>query len=229
MPSISLLIPAYHERLTIEALMERSLAVLRECTDDSELIVLDDASTDDTFAIMQRVQQRHPAVVIRRHEKNAGIASTFEELYRLASKEFVFLISGDGQFPPETLRQCMPLLEAHDIVICRRVTKHYTPYRHFVSWAYRWMPRVLFGVDLIDPGSVKVVRRAIYQHVPVQSTSVFVEAERIIRAIRMGYRITSIDMESVPRVGGVASGARLAVAVAALRDLVAFRFRTRDR
>lgn len=208
--------------------MERSLAVLRDCTPDFELIVLDDASTDDTFAIMQRVQQRHPHVIIRRHETNAGIASTFEELYRLATKEFVFLISGDGQFPPETLRHCMPLLHDHDIVICRRVTKHHTPYRHFVSWAYRWMPRLLFGVDLIDPGSVKVVRRAIYVDVPVQSTSVFVEAERLIRAIKRGYRMTSVEMESVPRVGGVASGARFAVAAGALRDLCKFWWRPQN-
>jgi glycosyltransferase involved in cell wall biosynthesis len=100
-PSISLLIPAYHERLTIEPLMERALAVLQSCTDDYELIVLDDASTDDTFAIMQRVQARHPGIIVRRHERNMGIAATFEELYQLASKEFVFLISGDGQFPPK--------------------------------------------------------------------------------------------------------------------------------
>lgn len=222
MPSISLLIPAYHERLTIEPLMERALAVLQACTDDFELIVLDDASTDDTFAIMQRVQARHPAIIVRRHERNMGIAATFEELYQLASKEFVFLISGDGQFPPETLTRCMPWLAEHDIVICRRVTKHYTLYRHVVSWAYRWLPRMLFGVDLVDPGSVKVVRRTIYRQVPVTSTSVFVEAERIIRAVRQGYRLTSIDMESQPRIGGQASGARLPVALGAARDLLRF-------
>ncbi|MBP6715617.1 MAG: glycosyltransferase family 2 protein [Acidobacteria bacterium] len=222
MPSISLLIPAYHERLTIEPLMERALAVLQSCTDDYELIVLDDASTDDTFAIMQRVQARHPGIIVRRHERNMGIAATFEELYQLASKEFVFLISGDGQFPPETLTRCLPLLAEHDIVICRRVSKHYTPYRHAVSWAYRWLPRLLFGVDLVDPGSVKVVRRTIYREVPVTSTSVFVEAERIIRAVRRGYRLTAVDMESQPRVGGQASGARLPVALAAARDLMRF-------
>ena len=202
--------------------MERALAVLQSCTDDYELIVLDDASTDDTFAIMQRVQARHPGIIVRRHERNMGIAATFEELYQLASKEFVFLISGDGQFPPETLTRCLPLLAEHDIVICRRVSKHYTPYRHAVSWAYRWLPRLLFGVDLVDPGSVKVVRRTIYREVPVTSTSVFVEAERIIRAVRRGYRLTAVDMESQPRVGGQASGARLPVALAAARDLMRF-------
>jgi hypothetical protein len=102
------------------------------------------------------------------------------------------------------------------------VSKHYTPYRHAVSWAYRWLPRLLFGVDLVDPGSVKVVRRTIYREVPVTSTSVFVEAERIIRAVRRGYRLTAVDMESQPRVGGQASGARLPVALAAARDLMRF-------
>lgn len=224
-----MLIPAYQERLTIEAVMERAIAALTAATDDHELIVLDDASTDETFTLMQRVAARHPGIIVRRHERNMGIASTFEELYRSASKEFVFLISGDGQFPPEILQRCMPLLADHDIVVCRRTTKHYTLYRHAVSWAYRWLPRVCFGVDLKDPGSVKVVRREIYDTVPAHSTSVFVEAERLIQAVRHGYRLTSIDIDSQPRVGGKASGASLAVARRAAADLWRFWWADRRR
>jgi glycosyltransferase involved in cell wall biosynthesis len=220
-PSISLLIPAYNERATIADVMTRSLAVLRECAPNHELIVLDDASTDGTFAIMQDVQRAHPEIRIERHAANQGIAATFEDLYRLASKDFVFLTSGDGQFPPEVLSRCVPLLDRADIVICRRVQKRYTWYRHVTSFAFRWLPRLLFGVDVYDPGSVKCVRRDINQAVPVRSKSVFVEAERMIRAVKRGYRLATVDIVQEPRKAGVAKGARIGIVVHAVADLLA--------
>jgi len=219
-PSVSLVIPAYNEEAVIRSVIERSLAVLQRSVPDSELIVLDDASTDGTFEILQQAKTAHPEIRIERHAQNRGIAATFEDLYRLAGKDFVFLISGDGQFPPETLEKCVPLLASYDIVICRRVVKHYTPYRHFISQAYRWLPRILFGVDALDPGGIKCMRREIIQTVRVESQSVFVEAERVIRAVKRGYRVTSVDMEQAPRQGGVAKGARFSTLVAATRDML---------
>jgi glycosyltransferase involved in cell wall biosynthesis len=220
LPSLSLVIPAYNEEATIADIMRRSLNVLRACTDDYELIVLDDASRDATFAIMQGIAATDPRVRIDRHGNNMGIAATFEELYSLATKEYVFLISGDGQFPPETLLSCMPLLGQYDIVICKRTYKHYTLYRHVVSFCYRWLPRILFGVDLIDPGGVKCVRREIYTDIHVRSTSVFVEAERIIRAVKRGKTLTSVDMVQVPRKGGKAAGGRIGTVSQSVLDMI---------
>lgn len=220
MKSVSLLIPAYNEHAAIRSTVERSLKVLKECTTDYELIVLDDASTDDTFTILQQLKQEHPEIRIERHTVNSGIAATFEDLYRMATKDFVFLISGDGQFPPESLKQCMPLLDDYDIVVCNRVRKEYTFYRHLISSSYRRLPQILFGIDLYDSGSIKCVRREVFTTVPVTSKSVFVEAERIIRAVKRGYRMTKVDIVQEPRKGGKARGGRVSTVAKAAGDLL---------
>ena len=225
-PSVSLLIPAFNEEATIGAVIEQADAVLRQCAPDHEIIVLDDASTDRTFEIAQDAVRQYASLRVVRHAVNQGIAATFEELYRLANKDFVFLVSGDGQFPPETLLRCVPLLDRYDIVVCRRTYKHYTPYRHAVSLLYRWLPRLLFGIDVIDPGGVKVVKREIYARVPVFSRGVFVEAERLIGAVRAGYRLASVDMVQTPRRAGTSRGARLSTVAAAGMDLIRCWFRS---
>jgi dolichol-phosphate mannosyltransferase len=219
-PSVSLLIPAYNEHASIADVIERSLAVLKECTTDAELIVLDDASKDDTFALMQQAKERHPDIRIERHTVNGGIAKTFEDLYKMASKDFLFLISGDGQFPPETLKKCMPLLETNDVVICDRIYKDYTLYRHIISFSYRWFPRILFGVDLRDPGTIKCVRREIIKDIQVTSTSVFVEAERFIRAAKRGYKIAHVDMIQEQRKGGKARGGKPSTIAKSVADMM---------
>lgn len=208
MPSLSIVIPAYNEEAAIANTVSRCVAAAARCTPDYEVIALDDASSDGTLDVLRTLQQSFPAVRVERHENNQGIARTFEDLYALATKDYVFLVSGDGQFPPELVERCMPLLKQADIVICKRTVKRYTIVRHIISFCYRWLPRILFGVDLYDSGSVKLVPRAVYREIAVSSKSVFVEAERIIRAAKRGYRIAKIDFVQEERKGGRAHGGK---------------------
>jgi glycosyltransferase involved in cell wall biosynthesis len=220
-PSISLVMPAYNEEAAVAATAARCVAALQTCTDDWELVILDDASGDGTYAAMERIRDADPAHVrIARHERNQGIATTFEDLYKMATKDYVFLIPADGEYPPEALKDAVPLLDQADIVICRRVRKNYTAYRQLISAAYRWMTVLLFGVDLYDPGTVKVVKREIYTGIPVICTSVYVEAERMIRAVKRGYHVAKVDIIQGSRTGGVARGARFTTVKAAALDIV---------
>lgn len=220
MPSLSIVIPAYNECSTIEDIVKRSLVAARKVSNDVEVVVLDDASKDNTVEIVEHLVATEPHVRLLKHEKNQGIAKTFEDLYAAAQKEYVFLVSGDGQFPPELVERAMPLLAQADIVICRRTYKHYSPYRHVISILYRWMPCVLFGIDLLDPGSVKLVPKKLYTEIRVRSKSVFVEAERIIRAVKGGATIASVDFRQEPRKGGRAGGARWQMVLASVRDML---------
>ncbi len=221
MPSISLVVPAYNEEAGLAATVERCRKAVQQCTDDYEIIILDDCSQDKTVEVMERLRAEDPAhIKTMRHLENKGIARTFEDLYRAASKEYVFLIPGDGEYPPEALVDCMPLLGTCDIVICRRVHKNYTLYRRIVSGLYRHLIRLLFGVELYDPGTVKLVKREVYTSVPVECKSVFVEAERMIRAARRGYRIGTVDIVQETRKGGKARGARFETVWGAGTDLL---------
>lgn len=219
-PSVSLLIAAYNEEASLQRTIDRALAVIRECSPDGEVIVLDDASKDRTPDIIAAAVAANPKEMRSiRHDVNGGIAKTFEDLYRAATKDFVYLISGDGEYPPEALKLCMPLLERYDIIVCRRMTKQYTFYRHCISNAYHWSVLWLFGVELYDPGGVKVVRREIYEKVGVRTKSVFVEADRLIRAVKRGYRVSYVDIHQEKRVGGKGRGAKFTNVWAAFCDL----------
>jgi glycosyltransferase involved in cell wall biosynthesis len=195
--SLSIVIPAYNEEVTIADIIQRSLHAAQAWTNDFEVLVLDDKSKDRTVEIIQSICAQNPRVTLIRHEVNQGIAVTFEELYRLASKEYVFLVSGDGQFPPELLHSCIPLLENADIIICQRTYKPYNIYRHIVSWSFRWIPYFLFGVDLYDAGSVKLMPKRYLVEIPVTSHTVFVEAERLLKAKKLGARIAAVKFSTI--------------------------------
>lgn len=222
MPSISLVVPAFNEQAALPYTVARCVQVLERTGQEYEIIMLDDASTDGTWQIMQSITaQNAQNIRALRHESNQGIAKTFEDLYHEASKDFVFLIPADGEYPPEALIDCLPLIDrGADIVICARSTKYYTVYRQFISYAYRALTARLFGIDLIDPGSIKCIRRSIIAETPVRCVGVYVEVERVVRAVRAGYRYAVVPITAERRTGGRARGARLCTVVQAVKDLL---------
>lgn len=218
-PGVSICIPAYNEQATIAEVVKDASSALRRAAVPGEILVIDDCSTDDTWKILCAVQKTIPALEIRRHEVNQGIALTFNELYQWASKALVFLNSADGQWKMNTVLELLPLTEDHDMIIAQRIDKHYNLFRYVISWLFNALPFIFFATSTYDAGSVKLVRREIYD-IPLISSGVFCEAERIIRARRRGFRVGVKHIEHFPRRTGKASGAKPSLIVEAVLDFL---------
>src|SRR5258708_39903717 len=105
-PRIGILGVAYTAESTLAATLDRVPAEFRDQV--AEVIVLDDASHDDTFARGQAWAQRPdtPKTLVVRHTKNLGYGGNQKAAYRLAMErglDVVVLLHGDGQYAPEML------------------------------------------------------------------------------------------------------------------------------
>jgi glycosyltransferase involved in cell wall biosynthesis len=218
-PGITICIPAYNEEATIGIVVKEADAALRQAAFPGEILVIDDCSQDRTWEILCGVQRTIPGLQTRRHTTNHGIALTFVELYNWASKSLVFLNSADGQWKMTALLEMLPLVDRYDLIIALRPDKHYPFGRRLVSWLFNLLPRILFTTRTYDAGSVKLVRREIYD-IPLISSGVFGEAERIIRAKRRGFRIGVKEIAHYPRRSGKATGAKPSMIFEAMIDLV---------
>jgi glycosyltransferase involved in cell wall biosynthesis len=219
-PELSVAMPVYNEEQALPEVLDEALATLAAAPFTSEIVLVDDASTDGSLAILEAFQRRHPEVTIRilRHERNRGIAAACATLFAAARGRYVFLNASDGQC---RTAECLPMMELRgrcDLVVGRRTAKHYTLRRALISRAFNLLPQLLFGVRTHDAGSIKLVRRDLLQ-IPLVSRGPFREAERIIRARRRGCRIGVVEVENRPRRGGRATGARWGLIAQALLDL----------
>jgi glycosyltransferase involved in cell wall biosynthesis len=218
---LSVLFPAYNESAAIRDVVKEADAALRTGGFSYEIVVLDDASTDHTPAILEELAARIPALRLLRHECNRGIAATLEDLFAAARGDLLFHNGSDGQWKTAEVLRMLPLAEgARTVVVGRRKEKHYGWWRGFVSAMYNLLPRVLFGVRTYDAGGIKLFPRSLLREVTPRSAGVFREGERLIRAAFAGYRIVSIDVDCAPRQGGKATGARPALVIGAARDLI---------
>jgi glycosyltransferase involved in cell wall biosynthesis len=224
MSSLSIVIPAFNEEGNIEASVTDALAVgARVCPrrDSLEVIVMNDASTDRTGELLERLQQDEPRLrVLTRHE-NRGIEASIRRLYAAATKEWIFLNSADRQWPMECLvGMAARAEEGADLVVGIRQDKRavYSAYRQVLSHGYEWVVRAL-GAPVGDPGSIKL-GRAEALRVPIASRGVFAEGERLVRAARQGYRVVECPVEFHSRRAGKATGARPKVVFLAALDVV---------
>jgi len=219
MQSLSIVIPAYNEAATIEVSVHDALRVGSRFTGDLEVLVCDDASTDNTLSLLRVLAQQEPRLRVLRRERNRGIEASIRALYAESRGEWVFLNSADGQWPMEALEPMAAAVDAGaDLVIGIRSNKRevYSAYRRLLSRAFQWTVGLL-GAPGGDPGSIKLARRPLL-HAAVVSQGVFSEGERVIRAARSGAKIVEVEVPFRRRGAGVATGARGAIVIRALTD-----------
>lgn len=118
-PRVSILTPAFNHRDYIE----RCLAsVLAQSYPYWEMIVIDDASTDDTAAIVARYADHDPRISLRRHTENLGrygIATAFNEGLDHSTGRYVAILEGDDYWPRDKLETQVTELESRpDAVLC---------------------------------------------------------------------------------------------------------------
>lgn len=209
--TVSVVTPSYNDAQTLLPVLRKLENLLKRSKRDYEIVVIDDESHDSAVERLKHYARNHPCLRVFYHKKNQGIAKTYRELYRRARYPIIVLFSLDGEWDPTDVLRLTKKLEDEklDIVIGWRRIKAYRWGRKVVSTLYNHFVRLLFGVPSFDAGSIKAMQKKVTE-IPIMSVGVFDEAERIIRAHRMGYRIgvlpvshksSSTKRRFIPRLG----------------------------
>jgi glycosyltransferase involved in cell wall biosynthesis len=108
-PRVSVCVPAYRAAPFIGATIE---SVLVQTCDSWELIVVDDASPDDTFAVASRYAS-DPRVRLDRNEHNFGPVGNWNRVIALATGQYVKVLCDDDVLYPTCLARQVTALDAH--------------------------------------------------------------------------------------------------------------------
>ena len=88
-------------------------AILAQSFPPREILVVDDASTDDSVSVIQSVIRKNPSVRLERNERNLGILLTIQRWYATLSGEYVFHASADDRVLPSFFQKSVALLARH--------------------------------------------------------------------------------------------------------------------
>jgi glycosyltransferase involved in cell wall biosynthesis len=139
---VSVVIPAYNEADVIGEVV----ASLAAAATWHEIIVVDDGSSDATASLAAAA-----GAVVVKHPYNKGNGAAVKSGIRKASGEFVLIIDGDGQHPPEDARRIASRLGEYDLVIGARATStQASSVRRFGNGALNWLAGYLTGREIPD-------------------------------------------------------------------------------
>ncbi len=143
---ISVVIPVYNSGLSLIELYQRLIKVLTEETDDFELVFVDDASYDHSFAILQKLRDGDGRVKLIRLAKNYGQQQALFCGFQYTTGDLVITIDDDLQHPPEEIPALLREIErGYDAVFGIPLTRNHARYRNWGSIVIGWVLDLICG------------------------------------------------------------------------------------
>lgn len=200
-PDVSIVVPVFDERGALPELIDEIDAALAPLGRRSELIFVDDGSTDGSGDYLrERGAGRDDLTVVdlgRNAGKSAALAAGFER----SRGEVVVTLDGDGQDDPAEIPGLLAKLdEGYDLVSGWKRTRRDPIRRRFASRVFNRVTAMISGVDLHDfNNGLKA-----YRGDRVRALDVYGEMHRFIPVlgVQRGWKVTEVPVNHRPRVHG---------------------------
>jgi glycosyltransferase involved in cell wall biosynthesis len=221
MPKLSVVIPARNEAENLPALIAGIEAALAPVA-PFEIIVVDDASTDDSVGVIEAMCATRPHLRLVRHDRAGGQSAGVHSGVHAARGEVVLTLDGDGQNPPEELpKLAAPLLApgsgAIGLVAGQRVGRQDTVAKKLASRLANGLRGWLLNDGTRDTGcGLKGFRREAFLALPY-----FNHMHRYLPALfaRDGWQVVHVDVSHRPRGAGRSNYSNIQRALVGVVDL----------
>ena len=150
-PLLSVTMPNYnHARFLPEALD----SLLAQTLQPDEIIIIDDGSTDNSWAILERYAALHPHIRLLRNEQNQGVLANLRRLLALAQGEFFFGMAADDRIAPTLFEHSIAMLRQYPQAgLCS--TRSYLIDHAGVRRGTSWIPFVATHPVYLAPRQVR--------------------------------------------------------------------------
>jgi glycosyltransferase involved in cell wall biosynthesis len=226
---LSIVLPAFNAATELEEVLAAWAKELDSLAQPHEIVLVDDASTDETAARAEAFVERLPALRVLRHPARRGLGAALRTGIEAARHPLLFYTVCDRQYRPEDLKLLLAIIDRVDLVTgCRAgrprpgwACRLGSVYRLFVrvlfgirlqpapcwlgrsGWLRRSVARWLFGVRVCDPEcAFRLFRRSIFQRIPIQTEGDFAQIEILAKANFLGCLMDQVPVAHQPRPDG---------------------------
>ena len=217
---LSLFLPAYNEEKVITQTVNNADAILRKVAKKYEILVVNDGSTDNTEAVVNKIVKRNPNVRMITHNPNKGYGGALKTGLYESKYKYISFIDADGQFDFSQIGKFIEHIENFDLVIGYRQKRADSGLRVGTAyllklWNLLWFK---FWVKDADCG-FKLIKKEVVDRLPkLKTESAITETEFLIRAQRAGYKFKQVPVGHYPRTTGKSTGGNLNVIFKAAKE-----------
>ena len=227
--SLSVIIPVYNEAPSIELVIER----VRATGLPSEIIVVDDGLTDDTFARLSKLRWGRGLRLIR-HKGNRGKGAAIRTGLDYATGEFVIIQDADTEYDPADYPAMLKPLTTGESNVVYGVRQSDTPRRgpllFFGVKLLTLLTNLLYGCRIHDEATgYKAFRLSLLRRIELECERFEFCPEVTAKICRVGEHIAEVPISYRPRTIKAGKKLRWTDGVSALLTLVRYRFQPRCR
>src|SRR3954447_19508677 len=214
----------FNEELNIEHAVTAAVEACTKYTEDYEIIIVDDASTDRSPFLVACRAAENPRIRMIRHEHNRKLGGSLKTGFAAATKDLVLYMDADLPFDPDVLGKAMRAIEVTgaDMIAGYRLDRTLEgPRRTLYSYIYNGLIGMLFGWPHRDINfSFKLMKREVLEAVELKSEGSLIDAELIVKAKNLGFVIQQLGLDYFPRPRGRSTLSSPAVILKIFRELL---------
>ncbi len=171
--SVTVFLPAFNDEATIGKLVSEALVLLKSLTNDYEVIVINDGSTDATARVLDELANASAHIRIIHHPRNLGYGAALRTGFSNAGKDLIFYTDGDGQYDIKELALLLPLLtDEVDVVNGYKIKRQDDRYRAVSGAIYNALARWFFRLPVRDVDcDFRLIRRRALQRISLSASS----------------------------------------------------------
>lgn len=198
-PDVSFVMPCYNEEGMVGFTIPRLVAAFERAGHRLQLVAVDNGSTDQTGAALERLREQYPAVEPTRVAVNRGYGFGVLHGLRFCGAPWIGIIPADGQVDAEDVVRLYEAAHATNGWIVAKVRRRFRLdgiARKVVSVSYNVFARVLWprlgSIDL--NGSPKLLPRELLERLELRSHDWLLDPEILIKAHYLGARVLEFNV-----------------------------------
>jgi len=221
---LSVFFPCYNEEKNIANTVSKAVKVLKDTTQNWEIIIVNDGSKDNTAQVALKIQKQYPNIRIIIHNPNRGYGAAFKSGLYNSKYKWIAFTDSDGQFDFSEIKNFIKTQQVTnaDLVIGYYLGRKVSPIVVLTSKIWELIVFILFGLHVTDIDcGFKFVSKKVVDTIPrlEAERGAFISSEFLIKSKKAGFKITEIGVHHYPRTEGQATGRQLKVIIKSFTDL----------
>ena len=228
-PGVSMLGWALNEEENVAEYVNRAEVLLSSVSDDFELILIDDGSSDRTWALMGELAASSPWLTPLKNDHNRGSGFCYRRGIAAATKQYVMAQTVDWSYDIDAFRPYFGELRRHDILQGVRVgefslgtlrTRSDSFYKGIVSLTNYTLIRVLYRLPFDDFQNVTICPTRLAQALHLESEGSFTNPEVMMKLYWGGASFLQVPVGFQKRGRGKGTGTRVGAIARSIGDIV---------
>ena len=203
-PGITAFCPCYNDGGTIASMVILMDETCRKLTDDYEIIVVDDGSSDQSRKVLEELKVKYEKLRVILHEKNKGYGGALRSGFAAAKKELIFYTDGDFQYDVTELKNLLSAMkDGVDIVNGYKIARSDPLHRKIIGRMYHFLMKLLFGFKIRDVDcDFRLIRRSVFDKVTLTYDSGIICVELIKKIQDAGFKFAEVPVSHYFRAYG---------------------------